>query len=369
MRFFAYLGTLCILALAAYITLPFLPAFVWALIIYQAGLPLQRRLQQRYSATQTSVIMLLVVLLTIIIPVLLVGGQLGVEAANAFKRFEVLGLTAPTAESLRQWIINSPLPTPLRNYLAGDNLEATLLVQAAEIGKVVTSFTSSLFASAAINVGNFAFSMIAFLFLYFFTCTSALRWYEKIVSAIPVEFKIESLLTRLAASASGLFWGVAGTCLAQGVIGGLIFMFLGLPSPLLIAALISFCALVPVIGTAIVWVPFALWLIFSGAWIKALILTLCGIFVIGSTDNIIRPLLTKISGAQLSTLTVTLGAIGGISVFGLTGLVIGPLILESFSWLLDRLNKKPTGGSAQQLPDSKNSLFESPTAAREMPPQ
>lgn len=349
MIFFAYLGSLSILLLSGYICRPFFPAFVWALIIYQAGLPLQRRLQQRYSVTRTSVLMLVIVLLTIIIPALLVGSQLGVEASNAFKSFEALGLTAPTAESIRQWIINSPLPAPLRNYLASDNLETTLFVQAAEIGKVITSSTSTLLARAAINVGNFIFSMVAFLFLYFFTCTTGSKWYERIVSAVPAEYEIESLLTRLASSASGLFWGVAGTCLAQGIIGGFTFMLLGLPSPLLIAALISFCALVPMIGTAIIWVPFALWLLFSGAWLKALILTLCGIFVIGSIDNIIRPLLTKISGAQLSALTVTIGAIGGLSVFGLTGLVIGPLAIESFSWLLDRLRKKPTDAPPQLL--------------------
>jgi predicted PurR-regulated permease PerM len=108
--------------------------------------------------------------------------------------------------------------------------------------------------------------------------------------------------------------------------------------------------LVPVIGTAIVWVPFVLWLAINGAWIKALILTLCGVFVISSMDNITRPLLTKVSGAHLSTLTVTLGAIGGLTVFGLTGLVIGPLIIESFSWLLDRLSKTAPVEAPQQLP-------------------
>ena len=347
MIFFAYFGILAIILLAGYICLPFLPAFAWALIIYQAGFPLQRRLQRHCSTLQTSLLMLLIVLLTIIVPLALLGGQIAIEASAAYQRLEAQGFTTPSAESLRQLLLNSPLPTPLLDYLAGETLEETLLVHAAELGKAIVTFSTAFFTRAAINIGSFLFSTIAFLFLYFCVCSAGPTWYRKIISAVPVEYDMESLLSRLAAASSGLFWGVAGTCLVQGMIGGTIFLLLGLPSPLLIAALISFCALVPVIGTAIVWVPFVLWLAINGAWVKALILALCGVFVIGSSDNITRPLLTKISGAQLSTLTVTLGAIGGLTVFGLTGLVIGPLALESFSWLLDRLSKESSGPSPQ----------------------
>ena len=350
MFFFAYFGILAIILMAGYICFPFLPAFVWALVIYQAGLPLQQRLLRHCSQLRTSLLMLLIVLLTIIVPLSLLGGRLIIEASAAYQRLEAQGFTTPSAESLRQLLLNAPFPAPLRDYLAGDLLEETLLVHAAELGKTIVSFSSALLTRAAIHIGSLLFSTVAFLFIYFFVCFEGPAWHSRIIRAVPIEYGMETLLNRLASAASGLFWGVAGTCLAQGLIGGLIFMFLGLPSPLLIAALISFCALIPVIGTAIIWVPFALWLAISGAWLKALILTLCGVFIISSMDNITRPLLTKISGAQLSTFTVTLGAIGGLTVFGLTGLVIGPLVLESFSWLLDRLSKTSPEEAPQQLP-------------------
>jgi predicted PurR-regulated permease PerM len=349
MMFFAYLGILAIILLAGYICLPFLPAFAWALIIYQAGLPLQRRLRQHCTPLQTSLLMLFIVLLTIIVPLALLGGQIIIEASAAYQRLEAQGVTTPSAESLRQLILNSPLPVPLRDYLTGDSLEETLFVHAAELGKNIVTFSSAFLTRAAINIGSFLFSTVAFLFFYFCVCSAGPAWYRRVISAVPIEYDMESLLSRLASAASGLFWGVAGTCLVQGVVGGIIFLLLGLPSPLLIAALISFCALVPVIGTAIVWVPFVLWLAINGAWIKALILTLCGVFVISSMDNITRPLLTKVSGAQLSILSVTLGAIGGLTVFGLTGLVIGPLAIESFSWLLDRLSKTSQEEVPQRL--------------------
>jgi predicted PurR-regulated permease PerM len=349
MIFFSYFGILAIIVLTGYICLPFLPAFVWALIIYQAGLPLERRLLRHFSPLQTSLLMLLTVLLTIIVPLALLGGQIIIEASAAYQRLEAQGFTAPSAESLRQLLLNFPLPASLRDYLSGDNLEETLLVHAAELGKTIVSLSSDLLTRAAISIGGFLFSTIAFLFLYFCVCSNGPAWYRKVIRAVPIEYDIDSLLSRLASGASGLFWGVAGTCLVQGVVGGIIFLLLGLPSPLLIAALISFCALIPVIGTAIIWAPFVLWLALNGAWLKALILTFCGVFVISSMDNVTRPLLTRISGARLSTLTVTLGAIGGLTVFGLTGLVIGPLVIESFSWLLDRLSKTSPEEAPQQL--------------------
>jgi len=339
MIFFAYSGISAIILLVTYICLPFLPAFVWALIIYQAGRPLQQRLLQHTSPLQASLLMLIIVLITVIVPLSLLGAQLAIEASTAYQQLEARGFTTPSAESLRQLILNSPLPAPLRDYLSGDSLKKTLLVHTAELGKTLVSVASTFVTRAVINIGGFLFSVIAFLFIYFCVCINGLDWYKKILNALPTRYGLDALLSRLASAASGLFWGVAGTCLFQGIIGGLVFLFLGLPSPLLIAALISFCALVPVIGTAIIWLPFVLWLAINGAWIKALILVLCGIFVIGSIDNITRPLLTKISGARLSAVTVTLGAIGGLTTFGLTGLVIGPLAIESFSWLLDRLGQ------------------------------
>lgn len=340
MIFFAYSGIFAIILLATYVCLPFLPAFVWALVIYQAGHPLHQRLLRHTSPLQASLLMLIIVLLTIVVPLSLLGGQLVIEASTAYQQLEAQGFTAPSAESLRQLLLNSPLPAPLKDYLSEDNLQETLLVHTAELGKTLVSVVSAFLTRALINIGGLLFSVIAFLFIYFCVCIQGSDWHQKILKAVPAEYGLVALLSRLASASSGLFWGVAGTCLVQGIIGGMIFLFLGLPSPLLIAALISFCALVPVIGTAIIWVPFVLWLAFKGAWVKALILALCGIFVIGSSDNITRPLLTKVSGAQLSTLTVTLGAIGGLTAFGLTGLVIGPLALESFSWLLDRLGQK-----------------------------
>ena len=106
----------------------------------------------------------------------------------------------------------------------------------------------------------------------------------------------------------------------------------------------AICALLPVVGTLLVWAPVALWLALTGAVAKALILTVLGVGVIGTMDNITRPVLSKFAGAQMPVLTVTLGAVGGVAVYGLTGIIVGPLALEAFSWLLDHLGHVQENG-------------------------
>lgn len=134
--------------------------------------------------------------------------------------------------------------------------------------------------------------------------------------------------------------GGAGTCLLQGVAGGMIFLIMGLPSPFIAGSLMAIGALLPAVGTALVWLPVAVWLAITGAWGKALLLIALGCGVIGTMDNITRPLLAKAGGGQLSILVVTTGAIGGIAAFGLTGIIVDPLALEAFSWLLDHLGAR-----------------------------
>jgi len=191
-----------------------------------------------------------------------------------------------------------------------------------------------------VGAGGFLFAAIAFLVLFYFACKDWEQWYQRVVRALPSRFGLEPLFERLGTGAASLFWGVAGTCLLQGVTGGIIFLLLGLPSPFIAGSLMAVCALLPAVGTAFVWLPVAVWLAISGSWGKALILIALGAGVIGTMDNVTRPLLAKVGGGEMSVLTVTIGAIGGIAAFGLTGIIVGPLALEAFSWLLDHLGNE-----------------------------
>jgi predicted PurR-regulated permease PerM len=131
----------------------------------------------------------------------------------------------------------------------------------------------------------------------------------------------------------------------QGVLGGLAFTIGGISTPVFWAVLIAFFSLVPVVGSALIWVPGALFLGFSGHWGKAIaVVVICGA-VAGLADNIVRPLLLR-NRTRLNELLLFLGVLGGLQAFGLLGLVIGPTILAAamgvFRVYMDHRDRKAT---------------------------
>jgi predicted PurR-regulated permease PerM len=109
----------------------------------------------------------------------------------------------------------------------------------------------------------------------------------------------------------------------------------------------TFLSMLPAIGAAIVWLPAAVWLFLIGAWIKGIVMLAIGAFVIGLIDNLLRPPLVG-QGTRLPDYVVLISTVGGISLFGLSGFVIGPLIAALFisAWSLFTLQQQePTPAS------------------------
>ena len=117
--------------------------------------------------------------------------------------------------------------------------------------------------------------------------------------------------------------------IAQGVLGGLAFWFLGIHAALLWAVLMAFLSLVPAVGAGLVWVPVAIYLLATGAVWQGISLILYGVLVIGLVDNLLRPFLIG-KDTKLPDYVVLISTLGGIQVFGLNGFVIGPLIAAMF---------------------------------------
>jgi predicted PurR-regulated permease PerM len=120
--------------------------------------------------------------------------------------------------------------------------------------------------------------------------------------------------------------GIGLTALVQGTLLGIGFAIAGLPSPLVFGVLGVLFALVPVVGTAILWIPATIWLVIQAEPGYALFMAGWGVIVVGGVDNFLRPML--ISGrAEVPTLAVFIGVMGGLSAFGFIGLFLGPIVL------------------------------------------
>ncbi len=133
----------------------------------------------------------------------------------------------------------------------------------------------------------------------------------------------------------------------QATLGGLMFFFLGVPAPVLWAAVMFIVALIPVFGTFLVWGPIAVYLALTGAVVKAAILVGWGLLAIGTIDNLLYPYLVG-DRLRLHTVPTFFAVLGGLSVFGMSGLLLGPVVLSVALALLDVWWLRTRGGHAAE---------------------
>ncbi|MBT9545745.1 MAG: AI-2E family transporter [Candidatus Sericytochromatia bacterium] len=166
--------------------------------------------------------------------------------------------------------------------------------------------------------------------LFFLFCDGK-RFVDYLKSLIPIESQYKDLvLGRMREVVQASIFGSVGTACAQGLLGGLGFLVLGVPSAILWGVTMTVLSFLPLVGPPVVWAPAAAWLFFQGHPIKALILVLWGTLVVGTIDNILRPILISSVSSEdnrLNTLVLFLAVLGGLKVFGFLGIVLAPLMI------------------------------------------
>jgi predicted PurR-regulated permease PerM len=172
-----------------------------------------------------------------------------------------------------------------------------------------------------------AVSFVVMLFVLFFVLRDGPALARQVVRMAPIEQRRRTLLWQhLSDVTRAVFLGIGLTALAQGVLLGVGFWIAGLPSPLVFGVIGVILALIPMVGPALLWVPAAIWLAIQGHQGYAIFLALWGAVVVSLVDNLLRPLL--ISGrAEVPTLAVFVGVMGGLAAFGFIGLFVGPIVL------------------------------------------
>jgi predicted PurR-regulated permease PerM len=217
----------------------------------------------------------------------------------------------------------SPFPLPEDpTMMLREGVQRVLTFLAPRAGAVV--------ADALATVG----SLFVMLFAMFFLLRDGYTIGRRVRELLPLpERERERLINEtrdLVVASVGVGLLVAAI---QGTIGGAAYWMLGIGAPALWGVAMAICALIPLVGTALVWAPTALWLFFSGQVGRAVVLIVIGVLVIGLVDNIVRPLL--LSGrTSASGLVIFLGLLGGVAAFGFIGLVLGPIILVTASSLV-----------------------------------
>jgi predicted PurR-regulated permease PerM len=193
---------------------------------------------------------------------------------------------------------------------------------------------SKFLASQAVNVGQntfeFLIGMGIMLYLLFFLLRDGGELARQSKQLIPLSADHQQhLFRKFATVVRATVKGNIVVAATQGALGGLMFWFLGIQGALLWGVIMGFLSLLPAVGAALIWVPVAVYFLVTGAIWQGVTLALFGVLVIGLVDNVLRPLLVG-KDTKLPDYVVLISTVGGLSVFGLNGFVIGPLFAALF---------------------------------------
>ncbi len=163
------------------------------------------------------------------------------------------------------------------------------------------------------------------IFTFFFIIRDEKTIYQYALHLIPLSSSYENkIMEKIKTVARSALLGTLVTAVAQGAAGGIAFKIAGLPG-LFWGMTMAFASLIPIVGTALVWMPAAGYLFISGHWGYGIFMVLWCVIVVGMIDNLVRPLFMQ-GAADMSTFLIFFSIIGGINYFGLIGLLYGPLI-------------------------------------------
>ncbi len=189
----------------------------------------------------------------------------------------------------------------------------------------------SIFSNALILAGN----LFIFILGLFFFLRDGDKFKQIIIKLSPLQNEHdERIMRRIGAAVNSVVLGTLLVALAQGLLAGIGFMIFGLPSPVLWASVAAIASLIPSVGTALVMVPAALFVGVVSGWWWGLGLLAWGILIVGSIDNILRPLVIE-RGVNIHPFLILLSVFGGLSLFGFSGFIIGPIVLSLMFALTD----------------------------------
>lgn len=307
---------------------PFLVPLGWATVFVVVFYPWHRWLEQRWGRTAAAAASTVVVTLILIVPSLLLMTAFVHEGVEALR-------------NIQQAVEQGRLPWVQRIWQWVQERVPQVAVDPGTLARDAAGFLAARMSAVLRNVAVFLFDLVVTILAMFYLFRDAGSLVAGLRRALPFEETQRELMIRQAheliqASVTASLIVAA----VQGALGGVMFALLGIGSPVFWGVVMAFLSLLPLVGAWIVWLPAAGWLIANGELGKGLLLVALGAGVVGMADNVLRPLL--ISGrARLSGLVVFVSVLGGIAVFGMLGLVLGPIVVATAAGLLEAYTRQP----------------------------
>jgi predicted PurR-regulated permease PerM len=303
----------------------FLAPIIWAAILAMLFSPLYTIVLRWCGGRETlaALTMTLLVTTVIVLPTVSLSSVITRESASLYTRLSEWVSSGELNESIQRLRASrlGRLFVLARGYEIDWSAAARSSVDAAS-GLVVAQVTS-----VARNIAVFLLDFTIMLFTLFFLFRDGERMYRRLHGLIPLDpVHKDAIFTGLYQTLSAVTQGMVATALAQGFLTWVALWALGLPYTAFLGVLAGFLSLVPFVGAAGVWLPCTIYLFATGDLVRAIILLVYGSLVISMVDNVLRPLL--IGGqTRLPTLFLFFGILGGVQVYGVLGIFLGPVLL------------------------------------------
>lgn len=310
--------------------LPFLPALAWALALALLLVPVQRWLERKLRSPGLAAgILVLLAGLMVVFPVMLIGDRMIAEAASGANAVAAAIDSGEWRRDLQAYPLLAPaIDWVERQFDLPDTVNA------------ITSWITGAFASLARESVLQVIGMVLTLYLLFYFLRDRRIILESIESLLPLSgADTARMFGDVDDTVHATVYGTLIVAMVQGTLGGLMFWWLGLPAPLLWGVVMGLLAVVPVLGAFIVWIPAAVFLLLDGSGVKAIILTLWGSIVVGGIDNVLYPMLVG-RRLKMHTLMAFVSIVGGLVVFGSSGLILGPVTFAITRLLLEIWNRQ-----------------------------
>ena len=323
MRNFLFVALLAVVTVAfLWIIKTFAYPIFWAAIIAGMFYPIYKFFNKKLKVPNLSTaITMMIVLVIIVVPLILIGTLVVSQSIDMYNSLsQNTGNIKTGINTAVEWIRNNPLTAQL-------NIDQSAITQKfTELAQTLTSFLLN-------SAKNFTQNSVVFLIMLFITFYSLFffirdgeKLLKKLMHLCPLGDEQEKMLyNKFTSTTRATIKGSLIIGLIQGTLGGLMFWVAGINGAIIWGLLMVLLASVPGIGPYFVWLPAAIVMIILGHTWTGIGMILFGALVIGTIDNILRPMLVG-KDSQMHPLLVLLSTLGGIAVFGISGFIIGPII-------------------------------------------
>lgn len=328
---------------------PYFSAILWAAILTVIFYPVKNRLRSALGERNgvASLLTLGIICLIVFIPLMLILSSLAVELNVVYTKLQNNDAQFPEVVAS----LFAHMPEWARSFLADHSLDNAAKIQQ-KLSDVVLKGGQYLAGSAfLIGKGTFGFA-ISFgimLYLLFFLLKDGPFLVRQILDSLPLSnFVKQHLFAKFAAVSRATVKGTVVVAIGQGTLGGIAFYIVGIDGSILWGALMAFLSLIPAVGSAIVWVPAAIYLFSTQQLWQSFFIVGFFVVVVGLVDNILRPILVG-KDTKMPDYLILITTVGGMEIYGINGFVIGPLVAALFIACWNILSGRDHAGNTEEL--------------------